>query len=56
MSLYYFDFLEEVKQHEAGVADLIAAYEIAEQPYFEATRHSTPLPAEIVASDTTFCD
>ena len=39
-------------QHEAGVADLIAAYELAEQQYFAAVSASTPYLQQTVTSDS----
>jgi len=43
---------KRVERHEAGVADLIAAYELAEQHYFAAVSASTPHVVERVASNS----
>ena len=39
-------------EHEAGVSDLIAAYELAEQQYFAAVSASTPYVQQTTASET----
>ena len=41
------DIEEIVRENEAGVADLMAAYELSEQRYFSAALASTPQPAVI---------
>jgi len=43
---------KRVERHEAGVSDLIAAYELAEQHYFAAVSASTPHVVERVASNS----
>ncbi len=43
---------KRVEKHEAGVSDLIAAYELAEQHYFAAVSASTPSVVERVASNS----
>lgn len=52
MSLADPDLQQRVKQYEAGVSDLIAAYELAEQHYFAAVDASTPRLVETVASNS----
>ena len=42
MSLTDPDLQQRVERYEAGVSDLIAAYELAEQHYFAAVDTSTP--------------
>ncbi len=42
----------KLQEHEAGVADLIAAYEAAEVPYFAAVASSTPVVQQFVASNS----
>jgi hypothetical protein len=42
----------KVVEHEAGVADLIAAYEAAEPPYFSAVAASTPANQRTFASNS----
>lgn len=39
-----------LRQHESGVADLLAAYEAAEVPYFAAVAASPPAVPRLVAS------
>jgi hypothetical protein len=39
------DIEEIVRENEAGVADLMAAYELSERHYFSAALASTPQPA-----------
>jgi len=46
------DLQQRVEQYEAGVSDLIAAYELAEEHYFAAVDASTPRVVEIVASNS----
>ena len=41
-----------LREHEAGVDDLLAAYEAAEVPYFAAAAASTPAVQQLVASDS----
>ena len=41
-----------LSEHEAGVADLLAAYEAVELPYFAAVAASTPAVQQLVASDS----
>lgn len=41
-------FLRQVEEYEAGVADLIAAYELAERRYFTAVHASTPYVAPMM--------
>lgn len=45
--------IEGLAEHEAGVADLIAAYELVEQSYFPAARASAPILGRIIASNST---
>ena len=45
--------IEGLAQYEAGVSDLIAAYELAEQSYFPAARASAPNLGRMVASNST---
>ena len=45
--------IEELEEHEAGVADLMAAYDLAEKSYFPAARAAAPLYGRIVASNST---
>ena len=45
--------LRQVDEHEAGVADLIAAYELAERQYFAAVRASSPHFEPTIASNST---
>ena len=45
--------IEGLAQYEAGVSDLIAAYELAEQSYFPAARASAPSLGRMVASNST---
>ena len=52
MSLTDPDLQQRVEQYEAGVSDLIAAYELAEQHYFAAVAASTPRLIETVASNS----
>ena len=42
----------KLKKHEAGVADLVAAYEAAEAPYFAAVAASAPVVPRYVASNS----
>ena len=42
----------KLQEHEAGVADLVAAYEVAEGPYFAAVTASTPVVQQFVASNS----
>lgn len=41
-----------IERHEAGVADLISAYELAESQYFAAVAASTPHIHQVVASNS----
>ena len=43
----------QLERHEAGVADLIAAYEAAEVTYFESVNASAPLAHPLIASNST---
>ena len=52
MSLTDPDLQQRVEQYEAGVSDLIAAYELAEEQYFAAVDASTPRLVETVASNS----
>lgn len=45
--------IEGLEEHEAGVADLMAAYDLAEKSYFPAARATAPLYRRIVASNST---
>ena len=45
--------LEQLEEHEAGVSDLIAAYELAEQQYFAAVQGSAPYTQQSIASNST---
>ncbi len=46
------DLAEKLAKHEAGVADLIAAYESVEAPYFAAVIASTPVAQPLYASNS----
>ena len=46
------EFERRLREHESGVADLLAAYEAAEVPYFAAVAASTPAVQQLVASDS----
>ena len=41
-----------VQQNEAGVADVMAAYELAERHYFAAAVATTPQPAVVYTTST----
>lgn len=41
-----------LEKHEAGVADLIAAYELAEEQYFAAVNASVPHVQQLVSSNS----
>lgn len=43
----------QLEHHEAGVADLIAAYEAAEVSYFESVNASAPVEYPLVISNST---
>lgn len=43
----------QLERHEAGVADLIAAYEAAEVTYFESVNASAPVEHPLVTSNST---
>ena len=45
--------IEGLEEHEAGVADLMAAYDLVEQSYFPAARAAAPLYGRTVASNST---
>ena len=45
--------LKQVEEHEAGVSDLIAAYELAERQYFAAVQASAPYAGQMIASNST---
>lgn len=49
--------LKQLEEHEAGVSDLLAAYELAEPHYFAAVQASAPyVPRETAAnSGVTLC-
>ena len=42
----------QLQEHEAGIADLIAAYEVAEMSYFAAVTATTPVVQQFVASNS----
>ncbi len=42
----------QLQEHEAGVADLVAAYEAAEVQYFAAVTASTPVVQQFVAANS----
>lgn len=44
--------LSQLEEHEAGVADLIGAYELAERHYFDAVRASAPSIQRTIATNT----
>ena len=44
----------KLTEHEAGVADLLAAYEAAEPAYFAAVKAATPHPPRSIASNSTW--
>jgi hypothetical protein len=46
------DLEAKLTEHEAGVADLIAAYELAEAPYFAAVVALAPAIQRSFASNT----
>lgn len=43
----------QLERHEAGVADLMAAYEAAEVTYFESLNASAPAEHPLIASNST---
>ncbi|MCY3642078.1 MAG: hypothetical protein OXG41_00735 [Acidimicrobiaceae bacterium] len=45
--------LRQLEEHEAGVSDLIAAYELAERQYFAAVHASAPYVEQTIASNST---
>lgn len=45
--------IDGFEEHEAGVADLMAAYDLVERSYFPAARAVAPLYGRIVASNST---
>lgn len=45
--------IEGLEEHEAGVADLMAAYDLAEKSYFPAASAAAPHFGRIVASNST---
>ena len=45
--------MTQLEEHEAGVSDLIAAYELAEQQYFAAVSGSAPYVEQTIASNST---
>lgn len=47
------ELLEQLEEHEAGVSDLIAAYELAELHYFAAVQGSIPYTQQSIASNST---
>ncbi len=42
----------QLEEHEAGVDDLVAAYEAAEVSYFAAVTATTPVVQQFVASNS----
>lgn len=44
---------EGLEKHEAGVSDLLAAYELVEQSYFPAAYASAPNVEQKIASNST---
>lgn len=44
----------KLTEHEAGVADLLAAYEAAEPAYFAAVKAAAPHPPRSIASNSTW--
>lgn len=46
------DLQRRLDEHEAGVSDLIAAYELAETQYFAAVNASIPHVHQLVASNS----
>lgn len=46
------ELAKQLDHHEAGVVDLMKAYEIAAQPYFEAVNASTPLVEPLITSNS----
>ena len=53
MSDLDFELESQLERHEAGVADLMAAYEAAEVTYFESVNASSPVGHPLVASNST---
>ena len=47
------ELMDQLETHEAGVADLIAAYEFVEQKSFEAVHASAPHIPQPIASNST---
>ena len=47
------ELASQLDQHEAGVADLLAAYEVSEQAYFAAVNATAQYARRPVASDST---
>ena len=47
------ELMDQLETHEAGVADLIAAYELAEQQYFAAVHASAPQRPQSISSNST---
>lgn len=45
--------IEGLEKYEAGVSDLIAAYELVEQSYFPAAYASAPRLERTIASNST---
>jgi len=52
MSDFDSDRQQKLRDHEAGVADLIAAYESVEAPYFAAVIATTPVVQRMYASNS----
>jgi len=52
MSDFDSDLQQKLTHHEAGVADLIAAYESVEAPYFAAVIATTPVAQRMYASNS----
>ena len=44
----------KLTEHGAGVADLLAAYEVAEPAYFAAVKAAAPHPPRSIASNSTW--
>lgn len=53
MSDLDFELESQLERREAGVADLMAAYEVAEVAYFESVNASAPVERRLIASNST---
>ena len=42
----------QLQEREAGIADLVAAYEAVEVPYFAAVTATTPVVQQFIASNS----